>query len=70
MTALVVPYAIVPANWDVFDRRAGPVRNSWMLDLKPDLVIAFPGGRGTQNMVEQAKKRGIKVMTVEEGEDG
>jgi ABC-type Fe3+-hydroxamate transport system substrate-binding protein len=41
---------------------AGPIRNGRMLEYKPDLVIAFPGGRGTANMVKQARKAGIAVV--------
>jgi UDP-N-acetylmuramoylalanine-D-glutamate ligase len=33
-----------------------------MLDEgKPDLVVAFPGGRGTANMVQQAHRAGVEV---------
>jgi hypothetical protein len=28
---------------------------------KPDLVITFPGGRGTADMVRRAEKAGIEV---------
>jgi predicted Rossmann-fold nucleotide-binding protein len=28
---------------------------------KPDLVIAFPGGRGTADMIRQAKEAGVPV---------
>jgi hypothetical protein len=31
---------------------------------KPDLVVAFPGGRGTANMVKQARAAGVAVMEV------
>ena len=31
-------------------------------DLKPDLVLAFPGGRGTADMVRRAKEAGIRVV--------
>ena len=41
--------------------RAGPIRNRWMLALGPDLVIAFPGGQGTANMIAQARKAGVNV---------
>lgn len=34
------------ADWDKYGKRAGSVRNQQMLDEgKPDLVVAFPGGR-------------------------
>jgi predicted Rossmann-fold nucleotide-binding protein len=52
----------VRANWDLYGNRAGSLRNTWMLQFgMPDLVIAFPGGVGTNNMVQQAKKAGIDV---------
>jgi hypothetical protein len=36
-----------------------------MLDIgRPKLVIAFPGGRGTANMMKQAKEAGINVVEV------
>ena len=35
-----------PADWKAHGRAAGPIRNQQMLDEgKPDLVVAFPGGR-------------------------
>jgi hypothetical protein len=30
----------------------------------PDLVVAFPGGRGTANMIHQARERGFEVLEV------
>lgn len=54
-----------PANWHKHGRAAGPIRNKQMLDEgKPDLVLAFPGGRGTTNMVEQARAAGVRVEEV------
>ncbi len=45
----------VPAQWEKYGRSAGPIRNSVMLDMKPDLVVAFhdhlPKSKGTKNMV-------------------
>ena len=36
-----------------------------MLDEgKPDLVIAFPGGRGTADMVRKANRAGVKVVEI------
>lgn len=36
---------------------AGPRRNQKMLDLyPPHVVVAFPGGRGTADMVSRARK--------------
>lgn len=52
----------VPANWKRFGKQAGPFRNAEMLRRKPELVIAFPGGRGTADMVEKALAAHIKVI--------
>lgn len=55
-----------PADWKKYKKSAGPIRNSQMLDDgKPDLVIAFPGGRGTADMVQKAKMAGIPVMEID-----
>jgi hypothetical protein len=39
-----------------------------MLEENPDLVVAFPGGSGTRNMVEIARKAGVTVAMAEEME--
>jgi hypothetical protein len=56
----------VDADWVNLPRwEAGPRRNRHMLDLGPDVVLAFfqrgAKNRGTQNCVDQAKARGIPV---------
>lgn len=58
-----IPTKTFPADWDQHGKAAGPIRNKQMLDEgKPDLVVAFEGGRGTANMIELAKKAGVKVF--------
>jgi ABC-type Fe3+-hydroxamate transport system substrate-binding protein len=56
----------VSADWLKHGRAAGPIRNTAMLDMKPDLVIAFWNGhsRGTKNTIDQAEARGIPVEIV------
>lgn len=55
----------VKANWDLHGKAAGPIRNSKMLtDYKPDVVIAFPGGKGTADTVSKAKSKGIEVHEI------
>ena len=55
-----------PADWDRYGKDAGPIRNKQMLDKgKPNLVVAFPGGKGTANMIKQAKEAGIPVLEIE-----
>ena len=52
-----------PANWIAHGKSAGYIRNQEMLaNGRPDCVIAFPGGAGTRNMVELAKKADIEVI--------
>lgn len=54
-----------PADWNTYGRKAGPIRNKQMLEEgKPDLIVAFPGGRGTAHMVRIAKEAGVKVIEV------
>ncbi len=60
--ALALPLMLFPAHWRSLDKSAGVIRNGWMLQHgKPDFVIALPGGRGTQDMVQRAEKAGIPV---------
>jgi len=57
-----VKHAEFVANWSQHPRAAGPIRNQRMIDEgKPDLVLAFPGGRGTEDMCRRARKAGIEV---------
>lgn len=54
-----------PADWKTYGKSAGAIRNALMLEEgKPDLVIAFPGGYGTANMVSISKKAGVPVIEV------
>jgi predicted Rossmann-fold nucleotide-binding protein len=56
----------VPADWKAHGKAAGPMRNEAMIEHhKPDLVVAFPGGKGTADCVARARKAGIEVMEVE-----
>jgi predicted Rossmann-fold nucleotide-binding protein len=59
-----VPYHTEPADWGRHGPAAGPIRNRNMLHLEPALVVAFPGGRGTMDMVRQARKAGVEVLEV------
>lgn len=60
-----VPFVEMPANWAVYDKVAGGIRNGWMLEwLHPDFVLAFPGGSGTANMKRQATNANIPVFDV------
>lgn len=55
-------------DWEGFRRGgnvrgAGPSRNTLMLHLgKPTVLLAFPGGGGTANMVGKARAAGVIVL--------
>lgn len=60
------PLEVYMANWDLHGKSAGPIRNQQMLDEgQPDLVIAFPGGNGTADMIRRARKAGVEVKEIE-----
>jgi hypothetical protein len=52
-------------EWHRVDTEDGLSRNQRMIEAgAPDLVVAFPGGAGTENMVELAKAAHIEVVQV------
>jgi len=54
-----------PADWERYGKSAGHRRNATMLKFgKPDLVLAFPGGKGTANMIAQARAAGVPVKCI------
>lgn len=61
----VTPY---PADWAVYGKEAGPIRNQKMIDEgMPDLLVAFPGGRGTADMVRKASKARLRIEDWRDG---
>lgn len=55
---------VVPAMWRTGERGKGegPIRNRRMLALfRPENVLAFPGGTGTEDMVAAAKLAHVPV---------
>jgi hypothetical protein len=58
-----IPTRVFFADWAKDGRSAGPIRNLKMLNIgKPDVVVAFPGGKGTAHMVKIALTAGIRVI--------
>lgn len=59
--------AVIKLRYDGtrYDAMAGFRRNQRMLDEgKPVLVIAFPGGNGTADMIRRAEKAGLEVIKI------
>lgn len=63
------PRHIIMADWNKYGLSAGPIRNRQMLDMKPDLVIAFHSdinnSKGTKDTLNEAKRRGIPTELIE-----
>lgn len=59
------PDAVIVTRGDdtKYDAKAGLRRNQRMLDEgRPDLVIGFPGGTGTADMLTKARRAGVEVI--------
>lgn len=56
------PCEVHTADWRRLGRAAGPERNGRMVRSGADLLVAFPGGRGTANCIRQARAAGIPVI--------
>jgi hypothetical protein len=53
----------IPADWKTHGKAAGPIRNRRMIEeYRANLVVAFPGGTGTADMIRQAEAASIKVL--------
>lgn len=57
------------ADWKKHKKAAGPIRNQLMLDseiehIEECLLVAFPGGKGTADMVRRAMRFGIEVEDI------
>jgi hypothetical protein len=62
---LSVPVTEYPADWKSYGPSGGPIRNARMLgEFMPDVVLAFPGGAGTADMVKRARAAGVRVVVV------
>jgi hypothetical protein len=57
---------VFPAYWKLDGpKAAGPLRNQRMLDVgKPDMVIAFPGGTGTADMIRRTRAAKIPLFHI------
>lgn len=59
-----IPVISVPADWNKYGNRAGPIRNKFMVDyFRPNIVLAFPLGdsRGTIHCMKYAAQNNILV---------
>ncbi len=59
-----IPEIVFPADWTTHGKSAGPRRNQQMIDFNPDIVVAFPGGKGTKDLLTKAEKAKIPCFIV------
>lgn len=62
-----VPHWEFPADWNCHIKSAEPLRNREMLEKAglDSVVLAFPGGKGTESCVKLARGKGMLVLRVE-----
>jgi len=64
-------FPVTRADWREHGKRAGPRRNKAMLlEVKPECVIAFPGGRGTASCTQIARSLDLMVIQVRKDSRG
>ena len=57
-----IPTEVYEAEWNKYGKAAGGIRNKEMLEKsKPDGLIAFPGGRGTDHMWKHANQMSPEI---------
>lgn len=56
----------LPAEWHKHGYLAGMKRNRELLYLKPDYVLAFPGNKGTRDMILATLRERIPLLTAHE----
>lgn len=57
--------AVFCAAWTKYDKGAGPRRNGWMAAFASphrSVCIAFPGNKGTANMIKRAMALSIPIV--------
>lgn len=58
-----IQVATFRANWTYWGNAAGPTRNQHMISQGLlDMLVVFPGDRGTKNCAHLAKCAGVKVV--------
>lgn len=54
---------LFPAEWALYGRKAGPIRNEKMASLADALICFWDGtSRGTRSMISCAERKGIPVF--------
>lgn len=57
-----IPCTVMNANWDLYGKSAGYIRNTQMAEHADALVAVWDGfSRGTEHMIKIAREKGLKV---------
>jgi hypothetical protein len=57
-----VPLKVFPAEWSIYGKQAGFVRNAQMADYADGLIAFWDGkSRGTKDMIERATSSGLRL---------
>lgn len=60
-----VPVTVFLPDWIVYGKAAGVRRSVTMMQVfQPDILVAFPGGKGTNHTIEIAKRKKVKCIIV------
>jgi glycerophosphoryl diester phosphodiesterase len=60
-----VPIKSFPANWDLYGKRAGYLRNTEMADYADGLIAFWNGeSKGTKHMIDTANNKGLEVHII------
>jgi lactate dehydrogenase-like 2-hydroxyacid dehydrogenase len=60
-----IPIREFPALWNLYGKKAGPIRNQAMVDYADALIAIWDGkSKGTKDIIERAKKKNLKLLVV------
>ena len=55
--------SVLPAQWQLYGKKAGYIRNSAMADISNALIVIWDGkSRGSKMMIDIAEKKKLKVI--------
>lgn len=65
----LIPLIMFPADWDGLGPKAGHIRNQEMADYADSLLLIWDGkSPGSKNMLKTAKREGLFIVQVINGE--